>query len=79
MYSMSSYPAKKAQISEPYPCPDCGAEKMVTVVETCRLEDGLVVKDLQHYKCRACGARFFDDNAMHRIQSARAKKAAHAS
>ena len=78
MYSMSSYPVKKARISEPYPCPDCGVEKMSQVVETCRLEDGLVVKNLQHYKCRACGAQFFDDSAMHRIQSARANKVAHA-
>ena len=71
---MSLSQAKKARISEPYACPECGAEKMVMVVENCRLEDGLVVNRLQHYKCKACSARFFDDNAMHRIQSARAKK-----
>jgi len=45
---------------------------MVRVVETCRLEEGLTVKKLAHYKCRSCGSRFFDDDAMHRIQAARA-------
>jgi hypothetical protein len=45
---------------------------MVSVVETCRLADGLTVKRLRHYRCRSCGARFFDDAAMHRIQEQRA-------
>jgi len=44
---------------------------MIRVVETCRLEDGLTVRKLAHYKCRSCGSRFFDDDAMHRIQAAR--------
>ena len=44
---------------------------MVRVVETCRLEDGLLVKKLAHYKCSSCGSRFFDDDAMHRIQAVR--------
>ena len=45
---------------------------MASVVETCRLKDGLTVKRLRHYKCPSCGARFFDDDAIHRIQEARA-------
>jgi transposase-like protein len=45
---------------------------MVPVVETCRLADGPTVKRLRHYRCRSCGARFFDDAAMHRIQQERA-------
>ena len=48
---------------------------MASVVETCRLKDGLTVKRLSHYKCPSCGARFFDDDAMHRIQDARAAAA----
>jgi hypothetical protein len=45
---------------------------MTRVVETCRLADGLTVKRLAHYKCRSCGSRFFDDDAMHGIAAARA-------
>jgi len=48
---------------------------MTRVVETCRLADGLTVKNLAHYKCRSCGSRFFDDDGMHRIQTARASHA----
>jgi transposase-like protein len=48
--------------------------RMFHVVETCRLEDGLTVKKLAHYKCRSCGSRFFDDDAMHRIQTVRASQ-----
>jgi len=47
---------------------------MVRVVESCRLDGGVSVKRLRHFKCRACGARFFDDEAMHRIQAERAKR-----
>jgi transposase-like protein len=47
---------------------------MIRVVETCRLADGLTVKKLGHYKCRSCGSRFFDDDAMHGIQVARASR-----
>jgi hypothetical protein len=42
-------------------------------VETCRLSGGLTVRRLRHYKCRACGQRLFDDDAMHRIQQRRAQ------
>ncbi len=47
---------------------------MTSTVENCRLEDGLVVKRLSHFKCQSCGARFFDDDAMHRIQAARVEQ-----
>jgi len=49
--------------------------QMVRVVEPVRLADGLVVKRLAHYKC---GSRFFDDDAMHAIQAARAPRRASA-
>jgi len=73
---MSSSHLKGAQISEPFPCPECGKVQMIRTVETCRLGDGLTVKRLRHYKCRSCGARFFDDGAMHDIQSIRASQPA---
>ncbi len=69
---MSSSRPREAPISEPLPCPECGKTEMVSVVETCRLADGLAVKRLRHYRCRSCGARLFDDAAMHRIQQERA-------
>lgn len=68
---MSSSHQKKAPTSEALPCPDCGKTRMVRVVETCRLADGLTVKKLAHFKCRSCGSRFFDDDAMHGIQATR--------
>ncbi len=72
---MSSSRPKKAPISESLPCPECGQMQLARVVETCRLEDGLAVKRLSHYKCAACNARFFDDDAMHAIQAARSATA----
>ena len=71
---MSSFHQKEAQISEPYPCPDCCTETMVTVKEDCVLSDGLKVKKLRHLKCKNCGKRYFDDEAIHSIQSQRAEK-----
>ena len=76
---MSSSPQREARMSEPLPCSECGAMQMAVVVGNCRLDDGLSVKHLRHFRCRACGARFFDDEAMHRIQTERAKQSlAHA-
>jgi len=74
MFSMSSSQPNKAPMSEPFPCPECGEVQMTRTVENCRLEDGLVVRRLRHFKCRSCGARFFDDDAMHHIQAARTSK-----
>jgi len=70
---MSSSRPKEAPISEPFPCAECGKTEVVSVVETCHLADGVTAKRLRHYKCGSCGARFFDDAAMHRIQQERAE------
>ncbi len=70
---MSSSHPREAPISEPFPCVECGKTEVVSVVENCRLADGLTIKRLRHYKCRSCGAKFFDDDAMHRIQQQRAE------
>ena len=48
---------------------------MARVVKTCHLEGGLTVKRLSHYKCQACQARLFEDEAMHAIQAARSAAA----
>jgi len=71
---MSSSPQREVRMSEPLPCPECGAMQMAQVVGNCRLDDGTAVKSLRHFRCRACGAKFFDDEAMHRIQAERAKR-----
>jgi transcriptional regulator NrdR family protein len=73
---MSSSHPKGAPIFEPLPCPECGQIEMTRTIETCRLGDGLIVKRIRHYKCRSCGARFFDDDAVRDIQSIRASAAA---
>ena len=70
---MSSSPQRKARMPEPLPCPECGAMRMAHTVENCKIRDGLTVRRLRHFKCGACGTRFFDDESMHRIQSERAK------
>jgi predicted RNA-binding Zn-ribbon protein involved in translation (DUF1610 family) len=75
---MSLSQASAARTPEPLPCPECGAVRLTRVVENCRLDDGLVVARLRHYKCQACGARLFDDDAMHRVQASRASRAARA-
>ena len=72
---MSSSHPKKAPTSESLLSAECGQVRMVRVVETCQLEDGVTVKRLSHYKCEACGVRFFDDDAMHAIQAARSATA----
>jgi hypothetical protein len=47
---------------------------MVQTTAACRLADGLRIGRLRYLQCRSCGARFFDDDAMHAIQSARASR-----
>ena len=47
---------------------------MSYAVEDCQTEDGLAIRHLRHLRCSACGARFFDDEAMHRIQKERANR-----
>ena len=70
---MSSFHPKEAPTIEPLPCPECGRIAMVSVEEKCQLADGLIVEQLCHYRCGSCGARFFDDAAMHCIQQRRAE------
>ena len=66
-------------MSEPFPCAECGAMQMAYTVANFRTEDGLMVQRLKHLKCGACGACFFDDTAVLRIQTERAKQSlAHA-
>jgi transposase-like protein len=48
---------------------------MACIVETLRIENGLRVENLRYYRCRSCGSRFYDDEAIHRIQAARRAKA----
>jgi len=69
---MSSSLQREAQMSDLLPCPECGALELFKTVENCRLDDGLSIKRLRFFKCRACGAKLFDDAAVHRIQSERA-------
>ena len=78
-FFVSSSHRKKAPTSEVFPCAECGEPQMVRVVETCRLADGLQVKNLAHYKCGSCGSRFFDDDAMNHIAAARASHRSSAS
>ncbi len=79
MSSTSSSRPNEAPMSEPLPCPECGEMKLVRVSETCQVAEGPTVPRLRHHKCGACGARFFDDAAMHAIQRAREKNAEAAS
>ena len=72
---MSLYHPKEVPISEPFPCPECGKVSMRRKIENCKLEDGFIIRRLKHYKCLSCGSRFFDDDAMHRIQAERAHHA----
>lgn len=66
----------KARTAEPLPCSECGETRLVSTVENCRLEDGLTIRRLRHFKCLSCDARFFDTAAMHRIQEERKKQSA---
>ena len=70
---MSLSHLKEAPISEPFPCPECGKNEVVSITEKCQLADGLTLKALRHYRCRSCGLKLFDDAAMHRIQEYRAE------
>ena len=71
MFSMYSSRRKEARISKPYPCPECDALAMTETVESFVLPEGACVRSLKHFKCKVCGARFYVDEAMHRIQSFR--------
>ena len=78
---MSSSPRKKALDSATsaalvgaLPCPQCGAETLVTVRGDCTLLDGTLIKDLQRLRCSNCGANVFDRAAMQEIRRQRGKK-----
>ncbi|GEM_PF-688779 len=73
-YFMSSFPQKETPMYESLPCPECGALRMTQTVENYRLEKGLTVKRRRHFKCPLCGVRFFDDDAVRRIQAKRRKQ-----
>jgi YgiT-type zinc finger domain-containing protein len=68
---MSLSHQKEAPTSKYLPCPECGKIHMAPTTETFHLPDGLMVRKIPHYKCRSCGSRFFDDDAIHQIQSRR--------
>jgi len=60
-------------MAEPFPCHECGKVEMVLVTETIKVEGGIVVKNLPHYKCKSCNARLFDTQGVHAIQKIRDK------
>ncbi len=70
---MYSSRQKETRISKSMPCPDCSAIRMHKVTANCRIENDLIVQNLRHFKCESCGALFFDDEAMRRIQAERSK------
>lgn len=74
MSSMSSSHQRKAPTVKTLLCPLCGTVAMSRITETCTLNDGLVMKLLMHWKCGECEERFFDDDAMRRIQEERGKQ-----
>lgn len=74
MCSMSLSRPREAPMPEPLPCPECGEERLARSVENHRVEAGLTIERLRLFKCRACGACFLDDDAVHRIQRERAKR-----
>lgn len=51
----------------------CGSIDLMFVTETVSLEGGVVVKNLSHYRCRACQTRLFDTHGIHAIQCNRGK------
>ena len=70
---MSSSHQKKAQIYKTLPCPECGESELHYVTEDVQLNDGAIIPELHYLKCRSCKSKFFDDDAIHKIQSIRKK------
>jgi transcriptional regulator NrdR family protein len=52
------------------PCPICGRQSLVEVVEDCELSGGRLLRRLRHTRCKSCGERFFDVAAMAAIEAA---------
>jgi len=53
------------------PCPACGKVDVARVTETVVLEDGVVARNLPHYKCGSCAFRLFDTKGVHTVQKTR--------
>ena len=68
---MYSSHQKEARISETFPCPECGEMVLQYFEEDVVLSDGKIIHKLLHLKCGSCKARFYDDDAIHIIQSER--------
>jgi hypothetical protein len=70
---MSSFRPNSAQISEPYPCPNCGKMEIRSTTGACDFKDGLHIESMHFFQCDACCERYYDDEAMGYIQSLRGK------
>ena len=54
-------------------CPECGKKSMRRISGPCQLLDGTLIPELERFQCSSCKANFFDDAAMHTIDSFRHK------
>ena len=70
---MCSFLQKEARITENFPCPECGEMQLHYVTEDIILRDGKKILNLRHLKCAACNSRFFDDEAIRKINRERRK------
>ncbi len=52
-------------------CPECGKKAMRRASGPCELLDGTLIPELERFHCFACGADFFDDEAMGVIEKFR--------
>jgi len=48
-------------------CPECGQEAIEWICSDYRTEMGFRINDLERWHCSACGAEFFDADAMTRV------------
>ena len=55
------------QVKEPLPCPACGAKKLVTMTDEYRMEDGVVIPELERLQCKACGEKLFSPESVDKI------------
>lgn len=66
----NSQPIKKKRLIPPasgWNCPMCGQKALIRVNKSCRLEDGVVIPQLDRLQCQACKEEFFDLYAMDAI------------
>ena len=56
---------------EPYPCPECGKETLVTVDTSCTLQDGLTIPRLERLECSNCSAKLFSIESVREIMEYR--------